>query len=105
MPGLSQTIKSQLDKCSNTLCSCVRSGTIPIGPYLVQMMQGVQIVLPCHKLAMDPCLISLCAHFLDVQKAYNTVWRDGLWFKLWDMGVMGKMWRVVKGRYLKVLCC
>ena len=34
-----------------------------------------------------------------VQKAYNTVWRDGLWLKLWDMGVKGKMWRVVKGMY------
>ena len=32
-------------------------------------------------------------------KAYDTVWRDGLWLKLWDMGVKGKMWRVVKGMY------
>ena len=32
------------------------------------------------------------AFFLDVQKA---VWRDGLWLKLWDMGVKGKMWRVI----------
>ena len=37
--------------------------------------------------------------YADVQKAYNTVWRDGLWLKLWDMGVKGKMWRVVKGMY------
>ena len=34
-----------------------------------------------------------------MQKAYDTVWRDGLWLKLWDMGVKGKMWRVVKGLY------
>ena len=34
--------------------------------------------------------------FFDVQKAYDTVWRDGLWLKLWDMGVKGKMWRVIK---------
>ena len=34
-----------------------------------------------------------------VQKAYDTVWRDGLWLKLWDTGVKGKMWRVVKGMY------
>ena len=26
-----------------------------------------------------------------IQKAYNTVWCDGLWYKLWDMGVKGRM--------------
>ena len=34
-----------------------------------------------------------------MQKAYDTVWRDGLWLKFWDMGVKGKMWRVVNGMY------
>ena len=37
--------------------------------------------------------------FLDVQKAYDIVWRDGLCLKLWDMGVKGKMWRVIKKMY------
>ena len=31
------------------------------------------------------------AFFLDVLKAYDTVWRDDLWVKLWDMGVKGRM--------------
>ena len=35
------------------------------------------------------------AFFLEVQKAYDTVWQDGLWLILWDMGVKGKMWRVI----------
>ena len=39
------------------------------------------------------------AFFLDVCKAYDTVWCDGLWVKLWDMGVKGRMWRVIKNMY------
>ena len=39
------------------------------------------------------------ALFLDIQKAYDSVWHDGLWYKLWDMGVMGRMWRIIKKMY------
>lgn len=39
------------------------------------------------------------AFFLDVQKAYDTVWRSGLWLKLWDLGVKGRIWRVIKKMY------
>ena len=39
-----------------------------------------------------------CA-FLVVQKAYDSVWHDGLWYKLWDMGVKGSMWYVIKKMY------
>ena len=30
------------------------------------------------------------AFFLNVRKAYDTVWCDGLWVKLWDMRCEGK---------------
>ena len=33
-----------------------------------------------------------------MQKAYDTVWRDGL-LKLWDLGVKGRMWHVIKKMY------
>ena len=39
------------------------------------------------------------AFFLDVQKAYNSVWRDDLWLKLWEFWVRGKTWRVIKRMY------
>ncbi len=38
---------------------------------------------------------SLYVFFLDIKKAYDTVWRAGLFFKLMEKGVKGKMWRVL----------
>ena len=46
--------------------------------------------------AMICCLLLLS---LDVQKAYDSVWRNGPWFKLWEFGVRGKMRRVIKKMY------
>ena len=39
------------------------------------------------------------AFFLDIQKAYISVLHDGLWYKLWDMGIKGRMWCVIKKMY------
>ena len=45
------------------------------------------------------------AFFLDVKKAYDTVWREGLWYKMWEMGIEGKMWRVVRSLYVNNRSC
>jgi hypothetical protein len=41
------------------------------------------------------------AFFLDIKKAYDTVWHSGLLFKLHRKGVRGKMWRVIHDLYTK----
>jgi exonuclease III len=41
------------------------------------------------------------AFFLDVRKAYDTVWRDGLSYKLLEKGVDGKLWRVLRDLAVK----
>ena len=38
--------------------------------------------------------IHLRLYFTDNQKAYDTVWMNGLWYEMWEMGTKGKMWRV-----------
>ena len=43
--------------------------------------------------------------FIDVRKAFDRVWRAGLWKQMWDIGVRGKMWRVVKNMYEEVVSC
>ena len=41
-------------------------------------------------------------YFVDFRKAFDTVWHAGLWKRLWDMGVTGKPWRVVRSLYSNI---
>ena len=42
--------------------------------------------------------------FYDVGKAYDTVWTDGLFFQLHEMGVRDKMWRLMYRAYVDLKC-
>ena len=43
--------------------------------------------------------------FLDVRKAFDRVWIDGLFFKLFtELGIQGKMFSIVKALYSKTQC-
>ena len=43
--------------------------------------------------------------FIDYQKAFDTVWRAGLWLKLINEGVSGKFLNVIKDMYSKSKSC
>ena len=39
------------------------------------------------------------ACFLDTRKAFDTVWHNGLFYKLFNFGIKSKMWRLMKNCY------
>ena len=45
-----------------------------------------------------------CA-FVDLQKAFDSVYLNGLWFKLYKLGIDGKLLRVIRDMYDKVKSC
>ena len=43
--------------------------------------------------------------FYDVAKAFHTVWIDGLFVQMYDLGITGKIWRILYRCYINFRCC
>ena len=43
--------------------------------------------------------------FYDVSKAFDSVWIDGLFYQLYNMGIQGSLWRLLYKMYIGFLCC
>ena len=43
--------------------------------------------------------------FFDVAKAFDTMWIDGLFKQVYDIGITGKTWRLLYRGYLDFKCC
>lgn len=43
--------------------------------------------------------------FIDYKKAFDTVWRDGLWYKLIKSNIRGKIFNVIKNMYSNIKSC
>lgn len=58
-----------------------------------------QFVLHSIMCARKQAGLDTYALFVDVKKAFPSVWLDGLWLQMWQHGVRGKMLRVLHGLY------
>ena len=45
-----------------------------------------------------------CA-FIDLRKAFDSVYLNGLWYKIYQLGINGKMLNIVRSMYNNVKCC
>lgn len=52
----------------------------------------VQLARDCYNLEQGS---NVFVGFLDSSKAFDTVWRHGLLFKLYNLGVTGKLWTII----------
>ena len=43
--------------------------------------------------------------YFDVAKAFDSVWIDGLFRQLYDLGITGRLWRILKKGYVGFKCC
>ena len=75
--------------------------------------QGFQKKLSCNTAAFnlqETILYNLELHsnvyvaFLDIRKAFDTVWHDALLYKLDKIGIKGKIWRLIKDSYTGIHC-
>ena len=43
--------------------------------------------------------------YYDVSKAFDSVWIDGLFYQLYEMGITGSLWRLLYRMYINFQCC
>ena len=54
-------------------------------------------------MALDKNKCAFVAYF-DVSKAFDTVWINGLFYKLYKMGIKGRTWRLLYRSYINFMC-
>ena len=79
---------SQLQGACRKGVSCVHSA------YVLQ--ESISTLLQTHR--------KVFVTYLDVSKAFDGVWIGGLFYRLWDIGIHGKTWRLLFNSYNDFKC-
>ena len=79
---------SDLQGAGKKKISCVHTALL--------LQESIANALESHK--------NIFVMFLDVSKAYDTVWTDGLFYQLNEMGLSGRIWRLMYRAYQDFQC-
>ena len=93
-------LNARFKKISDILISKIQAG-FREGFSTMDHIFALQVIINIYKKSGKPLYIA----FVDYQKAFDTVWRDGLWFKLIREGINGKFLNIVKAMYEKSRSC
>ena len=93
-------LNSRLKKVSNKIISNIQAGFREGFSTMDHVFTIVSIINLYQKMGID-----LCVAFIDYAKAFDTIWRDGLWYKLVREGIGGKFLRIIKNMYEKSKSC
>ena len=93
-------LNNRLKKISEKILSAIQAGFRP-GFSTMDHIFTVLCILTLYERLQKNLFIA----FIDYQKAFDTVWRAGLWLKLINEGVSGKFLNVVRDMYSKSKSC
>ena len=85
---LESGVLSQLQGACRKGVSCVYSA------YLLQ--ESISTLLETHK--------KVFVTYLDMTKAFDGVWIGGLFYRLWELGIRGRIWRLLYNTYKDFQC-
>ena len=89
-------LNNRLKKVSEKILSEIQAGFRP-GYSTLDHIYSLYCIFLLYKRMKKPLYMA----FIDYQKAFDTIWRAGLWHKLINQGISGKFLNVIKSMYEK----
>ena len=93
-------LNARFKKVSDKLISNIQAGFREGFSTMDHVFTIVSIINLYKKMGID-----LYVAFIDYAKAFDTIWRDGLWYKLVKEGIGGKFLNILKSMYEKSKSC